>query len=107
MSAVLMYSWGSQMDKNKDLLCELKDLRLQSFVEYLDQVESSDKSLRESLLELCRYESERRYALSVQRKIKQSKFPKTKTLSMLNFKKSTTPAKRNCKKLINLQIYQR
>ena len=51
------------MDKNKDLLCELKDLRLQSFVEYLDQVEFSDKSLRESRLELFRYEYEWRYSV--------------------------------------------
>jgi len=87
------------MDKNKELQEELKSLRLQSFVEYLEDVESSDKGLRESLLTLCRHESERRYALSVQRKIKQAGFPKTKTLSMLNFDKAPKLPKEMIKNL--------
>ena len=76
------------MDNSEKLLVELKQLRLQSFIDYLDEVESSNKSLRGSLLDLCRYEQERRYALAVQRKIKQSNFPKVKTFSMLDFKKA-------------------
>ncbi len=76
------------MERDKELLEQFKYLRLQSFTDYLEDVESSNLSLRESLLTLCRHEAERRYALSVQRKIKQAGFPKTKTLSMLNFDKS-------------------
>lgn len=75
------------MDKNKELNENLKYLRLHSFVDYLDETESENKGLRDSLLTLCRHESERRYALSVQRKIKQARFPKTKTLAMLDFSK--------------------
>ncbi|MCB0370283.1 MAG: ATP-binding protein, partial [Bdellovibrionales bacterium] len=87
------------MDKNKELLEQLKYLRLQSFVDYLEETEAEDKSLRESLLTLCRYESERRYALSVQRKIKQAGFPKTKTLAMLDFDKAPKLPKETVKNL--------
>lgn len=75
------------MDKDQELHDQLKSLRLQSFIDYLDDVESSNKGLRESLLDLCRFEAERRYAMAVQRKLKQSCFPKVKTLSMLDFTK--------------------
>ena len=75
------------MDKDKELQEHLKGLRLQSFIDCLEEVESSNQGLRESLLNLCRHESERRYALTVQRKIKQAGFSKTKTISMLDFEK--------------------
>ena len=76
------------MDRNQELIEQLKSLRLQSFIDYLDDVESSNNGLRESLLTLCRYEAERRYAITVQRKIKQAGFPKTKTISMIDYKKA-------------------
>lgn len=76
------------MGKDQELIGQLKYLRLQSFIDYLDDTEAENKSLRESLLTLCRHEAERRYALSVQRKMKQSGFPKIKTLSMLDFDKA-------------------
>ena len=73
------------MDKNEELLSELKYLKLKSFVDYMDEVESSNLSLRDSLLELCRHEVRRRHDNSVLRRIKLAGFPKTKTLAMLNF----------------------
>ncbi len=76
------------MDRDQELMEQLKCLRLQSFIDYLDDVESSNTGLRESLLTLCRHEAERRYAISVQRKIKQAGFPKTKTISMIDYKKA-------------------
>lgn len=76
------------MDKDQELLEQLKYLKLKSFIDNLEDVESSNWSLRESLLTLCRHEAERRYAMSVQRKIKQATFPKMKTLSMLDFNKA-------------------
>ena len=66
------------MDKNEELLSELKYLKLKSFVDYMDEVESSNLSLRDSLLELCRHEVRRRHDNSVLRRIKLAGFPKTK-----------------------------
>lgn len=74
------------MDRQEELTEDLKYLKLSSFVDYLDQVESSNLSLQDSLLELCRHEVQRRQDLSVQRKIKQACFPKIKTLSMIDYK---------------------
>ncbi len=87
------------MDRDKELQEQLKYLRLQSFVDHLEDTESSNKGLRESLLTLCRHEAERRYALTVQRKIKQACFPKTKTLSMLDFDKAPKLPKETVKNL--------
>jgi DNA replication protein DnaC len=87
------------MDKNKELVEQLKSLRLQSFIDYLEDTEAEDKSLRESLLTLCRFEAERRYALSVQRKMKQAAFPKTKTLAMLDYNKAPKLPKEMVKNL--------
>ena len=53
------------MDKDQELLEELKCLKLKSFVDYLDEVESSNLSLRDSLLTLCRHEVQRRHDNSV------------------------------------------
>ncbi len=87
------------MDKNKELMEQLKHLRLQSFIDYLDDTEAEDKGLRESLLTLCRFEAERRYALSVQRKIKQAGFTKTKTISQIDFDKAPKLPKETIKNL--------
>jgi DNA replication protein DnaC len=76
------------MDRDKELIENLKYLRLQSFVDYLEDVEESNFSLRESLLTLCRHEVERRYGMTVQRKMRQAGFPKMKTLAMLSFEKA-------------------
>ena len=73
------------MDKNQELQEQLKFLRLQSFVEYLDEVESGNFSLRESLLTLCRHEGQRRHDLSIHRRIRLANFPKIKTLAMINY----------------------
>ena len=73
------------MDRDQELLEELKYLKLKSFADYMGEVESSNLSLRDSLLELCRHEVQRRQDNSVIRRIKLASFPKTKTLSMLNF----------------------
>lgn len=73
------------MDRDQELLEELKYLKLESFVQYLDEVESGNRSLRDSLLELCRHEVQRRQDLSIHRRIKQATFPKIKTLSMINY----------------------
>lgn len=94
------------MDKNKELQEQLKHLRLQAFIDYLEEVESSDKSLRESLLTLCRFEAERRYALSVQRKIKQALFPKVKTMSQLDFEKAPKLPKETVKNLSTCQFVE-
>ncbi len=73
------------MDRYEELNKDIKYLKLKSFLDYLDQVESSNLSLQDSLLELCRHEVQRRQDLSVQRRIKLASFPKIKTLSMLNY----------------------
>lgn len=73
------------MDKDQELREQLKYLRLKSFIDYMDEVESSNLSLRDSLLDLCRHEAQRRYDNSVHRRIKQANFPKVKTLAMLNY----------------------
>lgn len=74
------------MDKNTELMERLKSLRLQSFIDHLEEVESSNVSLRQSLLTLCRYEDQRRQDLTIHRRIKQASFPKIKTLSMIDYK---------------------
>lgn len=73
------------MDKNTELMEHLKSLRLQSFIDYLEEVESSNLSLRQSLLTLCRHEDQRRHDLTIHRRIKQASFPKIKTLSMIDY----------------------
>lgn len=73
------------MDKEQELLEDLKYLKLKSFVDYLDETESSNLSLRDSLLTLCRHEVQRRYDNSVERRIRLAGFPKVKTLAMLNY----------------------
>ena len=73
------------MDKNTELLGSLKELRLQAFIEYLDEVEASNLSLRDSLLTLCRHEWQRRHDLTIHRRLKQANFPKIKTLSMIDY----------------------
>lgn len=73
------------MDKNAELLESLKDLRLQAFVDYLSEVESSNLSLRQSLLTLCRHEWQRRHDLTINRRLKQANFPKIKTLAMIDY----------------------
>jgi len=73
------------MDKNTELIEHLKSLRLQSFIEYLDETESSNLSLRESLLTLCRHEWQRRHDVSIHRRLKQASFPKIKTLAMIDY----------------------
>lgn len=73
------------MDKHVELMQHLKDLRLQSFIDYLDEVESSNLSLRQSLLNLCRHEWQRRHDLTIHRRLKQASFPKIKTLAMIDY----------------------
>jgi DNA replication protein DnaC len=73
------------MDKNTELMERLKSLRLQSFIDFLEEIESSNLSLRQSLLTLCRHEDQRRQDLTIHRRIKQASFPKIKTLSMLDY----------------------
>ena len=73
------------MDRDQEIVERLNGLRLKSFVENLEDVESSNLGLRESLLELCRHEGQRRFDSSVQRRLKVASFPKIKTLAMLNY----------------------
>ena len=73
------------MDKDQELLDDLKYLKLKSFIMNLDEVESSNLSLRDSLLTLCRHEVQRRHDNSVERRIRLAGFPKIKTLGMLNY----------------------
>lgn len=73
------------MDKNAELIESLKDLRLQAFIDYLDEVESSNVSLRQSLLTLCRQEWQRRHDVTINRRLKQACFPKIKTLAMIDY----------------------
>jgi DNA replication protein DnaC len=73
------------MDKNTELIQSLKDLRLQAFIDYLEEVESSHLSLRQSLLTFCRYEWQRRHDVTINRKMKQANFPKIKTLAMIDY----------------------
>lgn len=73
------------MDKNAELIESLKALRLQAFVDCLDEVESSNFSLRQSLHSLCRHEWQRRHDLTISRRLKQANFPKIKTLSMIDY----------------------
>lgn len=73
------------MDNNSELMELLKSMRLQSFIDYLEEVESSNFGLRQSLLTLCRHENQRRHDLTIHRRIKQASFPKIKTLSMIDY----------------------
>jgi DNA replication protein DnaC len=73
------------MDKNAELIESLKDLRLQAFIDYLDEVESSNVGLRQSLLTLCRQEWQRRHDVTINRRLKQASFPKIKTLAMIDY----------------------
>ena len=73
------------MDKDQELLDDLKYLKLKSFIMNLDEVESSNLSLRDSLLALCRHEVQRRHDNSVERRIRLAGFPKIKTLAMLDY----------------------
>lgn len=73
------------MDKEQALIEDLKYLKLKSFIMNLDEVESSNLSLRDSLLTLCRHEVQRRHDNSVERRIRLAGFPKIKTLAMLNY----------------------
>lgn len=73
------------MDKEQELMGYLKELKMKSFIDYLEDVESSNLSLRDSLLILCRHEEQRRHENSVQRRIKLANFPKVKTLAMLDY----------------------
>ncbi len=73
------------MDRDQELLERLRDLKLKSFVDYLEEIEESSLGLRESLLELCRHEGQRRFDNSIQRRLKLAVFPKLKTLAMINY----------------------
>jgi len=73
------------MDRNRELINFLRELKMKSFADNLDEVESSNLSLRDSLLILCRHEEQRRHDNAVHRRIKLANFPKVKTLAMLDY----------------------
>jgi DNA replication protein DnaC len=74
------------MELNKELMDHFKEFKLHAFTQYLDEVEDSKLPLRQSLLELCRHESNRKHSEFVHKLIIKATFPKIKTLNMLDYK---------------------
>lgn len=74
------------MDNRKALMDLFYELKLKGFLEKYEQVVSQvDKNIDDILLELCRFETDRRCNARVKAKIKQAAFPKVKTLAMLSY----------------------
>jgi|JI10StandDraft_1071094.scaffolds.fasta_scaffold781143_1 DNA replication protein DnaC len=94
------------MDKNAELMESLKNLRLQAFIDCLEEVESSNLSLRQSLLTLCRHEWQRRHDLSINRRLKQAGFPKIKTLTMIDYNLSPGLSKEQVNNLSTCKFIQ-
>jgi DNA replication protein DnaC len=82
----------------------LKDFKLFSFVNCLDEVEESKLSLRDSLLELCRQENNRRHFEGVNKRIIKGEFPKVRTLEMISYKISPKLPKKVVDKLATCEF---
>lgn len=88
------------MDNRKDLLRMFKHLKLKAFeLEFERVLEEVEWNYEKALLELCQLECDRRQDVRVRRKIKQAKFPKIKTRSMLDYKKTPKLPKRKVEEL--------
>lgn len=88
------------MNIKEELLSLFKDLKLKAFTDnYEEVIEVTNNETKECLLALCKLERERKYNAKVKRKIRTATFPKVKTFSMLDYKKTPKLPKQTVKKL--------